>query len=40
MERMLDILYKRPDEMEGYEAMEAETGSYRFRKETRENNKA
>lgn len=40
MERMLDILYKRPDEMEGYEAMEAEPGSYRFRKETRENNHA
>lgn len=40
MERMLDILYKRPDEMEGYEAMEAEPGSYRFRKETRENNNA
>lgn len=33
MERMLDILYKRPNEMEGYESMEAEPGSYRFRKQ-------
>ena len=32
MERMLDILYKRPNDMEGYESMEAEPGSYRFRK--------
>lgn len=33
MERMLDILYKRPKDMEGYESMEAEPGSYRFRKQ-------
>ena len=33
MERMLDILYKRPNDMEGYESMEAEPGSYRFRKQ-------
>lgn len=33
MERMLDILYKRPNDMEGYETMETEPGSYRFRKQ-------
>lgn len=32
MERMLDILYKRPQDMDGYEALEADSGSYRFRK--------
>lgn len=34
MERMLDILYKRPQEMDGYEALDAEEGAYRFRKQT------
>lgn len=33
MERMLDILYKRPTEMEGYEALDTAPGSYRFRKQ-------
>ncbi|WFD18814.1 hypothetical protein MCAP1_001025 [Malassezia caprae] len=33
MERMLDILYKRPTEMKGYEALDTAPGSYRFRKQ-------
>lgn len=32
LERMLDILYKRPKEMEGYETVDTDEGSYRFRK--------